>query len=410
MSTTPTAPAAETPSLHPLRVGDFRRFWAGATVSLFGDQFYFVALPWLVLQLTGSGLALGTVLMVAAIPRAVFMLVGGATSDRISPRRIMIATAIARTLLVSAIAALLYLHRIALWHIYLLAGAFGFADAFSYPAVQALIPALVALDRLPAANALIGGSVQLSTTAGPAPAGWTVKRWGIAPAFVVDAISFLFVIAALFTIPDPPAAPRSQRRGMAHSILEGLRYVAHDPPMRALLLVIAGLNFGVAGPLLVGLAAMAKTRFASATVFGTLLSSMAAGALVGTFLPAVMPRQRHRGPLLLVFSFLVGAGMVAIGFLHHVWTIAVILAVIGLGSGLVSVHLQAWFQARVERGLLGRVLSVLMFAAVGLIPFSYVLAGALVEINLTLMFAVSGAILLLVTAVAATNRAVRAID
>jgi MFS family permease len=410
MSASVAASGSETPSLHPLQVGNFRRFWVGATISLFGDQFYFVALPWLVLQLTGSGLALGTVLMVAAVPRAVFMLVGGATSDRISPRRIMIATAIARMLLVGAIAALIYLHRIALWHLYLLAAAFGFADAFSYPALQALIPSLVALDRLPAANALIGGSVQLSTTAGPAPAGWTVKRWGIATAFVADAVSFLFVIAALLTIPDPPPAPAAPRRGMAHAILEGLRYVAHDPPMRALLLVIAGLNFGVAGPLVVGLAAMAKIRFASATVFGTLLSAMAGGALVGTFLPALFRRQRHRGPLLLAFSFVVGAGMSVIGFLHQVWAIAAILAVIGLGSGLVSVHLQAWFQARVDRALLGRVLSVLMFAAVGLIPFSYVLAGALVEVNLTVMFVASGAILLLVTGIAAMNRAVRAID
>lgn len=388
----------------------FRRFWVGATISLFGDQFYFVALPWLVLQLTGSGLALGTVLMVAAVPRAIFMLLGGATSDRISPRRIMIATAVARTLLVAAIAILIDFHRIALWHLYILAGAFGFADAFSYPAVQALIPSLVGIDQLPAANALIVGSVQLSTTAGPAPAGWTLKRWGIATAFVVDAISFLFVIAALFAIPDPPATSASHRKGMAHAIVEGLRYVVRDAPMLALLIVMAGLNFGVAGPLVVGLAALGKYRFSSAAVFGTLLSSMAAGGLIGSFLPAVLRLRRHRGPMLLGFAFTLGAGMVVIGFLSHVWLIATVLVVMGLGSGLVNVHMQAWFQGRVDRAMLGRVMSVLMFAAVGLIPFSYILAGALVQVNLTLMFVVSGALVLLVTTIAALTPAVRAID
>ncbi len=406
----PAEALGETASVHPLRAKYFRRFWIGATISLFGDQFYLVALPWLVLQLTGSGLALGTILMVAAIPRAVFMLIGGAASDRISPRRVMIATGIARTILVAAVAGLIYLHLLRLWHLYLLAGAFGFADAFSYPAAMALLPSLVSLDRLPAANALFGGSAQLSTTVGPAPAGWTVKRWGVAAAFAIDAVSFLFVIAALLMIPDPPATPAARRPSMGKAILEGLRYVAQDPPMRALVLMIAAMNFGVAGPLVIGLAAIGKQRFRSAAVFGILLSAMAGGGLVGTFLPAIFRRQRHRGLLLLGFSFAVGVGMAAIGFLHHVAAIAAVLALVGLGSGLVGVHLQAWFQARVERALLGRVLSVLMFAAVGLIPFSYVMAGALIQVNLTLMFVVSAAILLVVTAFAALNPTVRAID
>jgi hypothetical protein len=86
------------------------------------------------------------------------------------------------------------------------------------------------------------------------------------------------------------------------------------------------------------------------------------------------------------------------------------LAVIGIGSGLVSVHLQTWFQARVDRALLARAPSVLMSAAVGLIPFSYANAGFFDEINLTLVFVASGALLFAVTNVAALTPAVRAID
>ena len=72
---------------HPMAVPHFRHLWIGITISVLGDQFYLVALPWLVLQLTGSGLALGTILMTAAIPRAALMLVGGAVIDRFSARR-----------------------------------------------------------------------------------------------------------------------------------------------------------------------------------------------------------------------------------------------------------------------------------------------------------------------------------
>src|SRR6476469_8686114 len=88
----------------------FRNLWIGGGVSAFGDQFYLVALPWLVLQLTGSNLAVGTVLMCAAIPRAVLMLGGGAMSDRIAPRRIMLTTASTRTLFVAAVGVIVWLH------------------------------------------------------------------------------------------------------------------------------------------------------------------------------------------------------------------------------------------------------------------------------------------------------------
>src|SRR5689334_22051020 len=92
---------------HPLRNGPFVLWWLGATTSLFGDQFYIVALPWIVLQLTGSAVAMGTVAMCAGIPRAALMLMGGAVTDRISARKVLMVTASARAALVAAIGVLL---------------------------------------------------------------------------------------------------------------------------------------------------------------------------------------------------------------------------------------------------------------------------------------------------------------
>src|SRR6476620_208909 len=107
--TTPETTAAErAPGI--FANSHFRNLWIGGAISAFGDQFYLVALPWLVLQLTGSNLAVGTVLMAAAVPRALLMLAGGAVSDRIAPRRIMLRTASLRTLFVGAVGALAYFH------------------------------------------------------------------------------------------------------------------------------------------------------------------------------------------------------------------------------------------------------------------------------------------------------------
>src|SRR5579859_7060017 len=133
------------PLIEPLLGRDFRLMFAGESVSLLGDQFHFVALAWLTLQLTGSGVALGTVLMAAAIPRAVFMLVGGAISDRISPRSLMLVANALRTVVV---AALVLTRHVQLWQLYVLGLVFGLVDAFFYPALHTIVPMLVCDEQL----------------------------------------------------------------------------------------------------------------------------------------------------------------------------------------------------------------------------------------------------------------------
>ena len=136
-ATVSTATMPITTVEHPLRNPNYRLWLIGGTISLLGDQFYFVALPWLVLQQTGSAVAMGAIMMAGAIPRALLMLMGGAVSDRISARKIMMATATARTICVTVIGALVWLQVLRTWELYALAFAFGVADAFTAPAQTA---------------------------------------------------------------------------------------------------------------------------------------------------------------------------------------------------------------------------------------------------------------------------------
>jgi len=397
---------------HPLRIAHFRNLWLGSAISLFGDQFYLVALPWLVLQRTGSSLALGTILMAAAVPRAVLMLAGGALTDRFSPRRVLMATASARSLLVAAIAVLAWLNVIHLWHIYALSLLFGVADAFSFPAGSALMPTLVASEQLPAANSVFASTAHLSGILGPAPAGIVVKTWGIAQAFFLDAVSFLFVIAALWRVPErpKPPVPAAKRPSMLHSIGEGLRYVLKDSALRSLVMLTAALNFCMTGPVSVGLATMAKFRFGSAAAFGTLLSCFSGGALAGMVLAGIMKRPPRRGLLLVGISFLMGLGLLMVGLSYRLVPIAVTLAFMGIGAGFVNVHIMSWMQGRVERQVLGRVMSVLMFSAIGLLPISLLVAGFVAQAHLSAMFVASGALVLAVGTAAALTSGVRQIE
>ena len=165
---------------HPLRERNFRMLWAGSGISAVGDQFYLVALPWVVLQLTGSAVAVGTILMAVAIPRAMLMLFGGALTDRISARRILMSTASARTLLVTVIGCLLWWRVLHIWELYVLGFFFGVADAFAWPAATTLLPSLVKREQLVAANSVFQTTGQLTTIVAPAPAGLVIKALGTA--------------------------------------------------------------------------------------------------------------------------------------------------------------------------------------------------------------------------------------
>ena len=176
------------------------------------------------------------------------------------------------------------------------------------------------------------------------------------------------------------------------------------------MVVFATINLCVSGPIGVGLAAMAKFQFGSAAAFGTFLSCFSGGTLAGVLAGGLVKRPRKRGLQFTVMSGLCGLELVGIGLAPRFAAIAALLALMGLGVGFVNVQFAAWMQMRVERALLGRVISVMMFAAVGLVPISYALSGFLAQWSLPGLFLVAGALLTAASAVALTGKAARHID
>jgi MFS family permease len=401
-------PVSTTSVEHPLRDARYRLWLIGGTISLLGDQFYLVGLPWLVLQQTGSALAMGTVMMAGAIPRALLMLMGGAVSDRISARKILMATAMARTLCVAVIGVLVWLRVLRTWELYALAVLFGVADAFAAPAQTAYLPSLLKREQLVAASSVSQSTAQLTTIVGPVPAGFVIKTLGMAWAFFVDAISFLFIIGALWKLPDPPKS-QTGRKAVWHSIAEGIAYVGNDVPLRSLMLLATIMNFCIAGPVSIGLAYLTKTRFGSPAIFGIVISAVAAGGLLGALLAGAW-KIRKRGLLILVVSVVLGLCLGAIGLLGKVWSIANVLLVMGAAAGMVNVHISAWAMQRIDAAMRGRAASVLMLASFGITPISLAVAGFLVSWNLKFMFLLAGGVMLLAAAGAALSKPVREIE
>ena len=280
----------------PLANRNFRLLAIGESVSNLGDQFYFIALPWLTLQLTGSPLDLGAVLMAVAIPRAILMILGGALSDRFSPRVVMLLSNLLRAGLTAILATLVTLQATQLWHLYLLAFSFGVIEGFFSPAAEAIVPTLAPEEQLVASNILGQSTNQLILLIGPALAGGVIVATGVGTAFVIDAVSFVISTVALLLIQQRPFAYGVESRAelsatppiasdgvpsapsLLAGISEGLRYSWRHRSLRTVLLALAALNLLFIGPLQVGIATLANERFpAGALALGIMTSAWGAG-------------------------------------------------------------------------------------------------------------------------------------
>jgi len=405
-ASTPTAskPAME----HPLRNSNYRLWLIGGTISLLGDQFYMVALPWLILQQTGSAVAMGAVMMAGSIPRALLMLMGGVLSDRMSARKIMMTTATARTICVAVIGILVWFGVLHMWELYILAVVFGVADAFAYPASTAYLPSLLQPEQLVAASSVGQSAAQLTTIAGPVPAGFVIKALGVAWAFFVDAVSFLFIIGALWKLPDPPKS-QAASKAVWPAIAEGITYVGRDVPLRSLMLLAMTMNFCFTGPVSIGLTYLTNARFGSPAILGTLMSAVAAGSLLGALLAGVW-KIRRRGILMLLVAAALAPCLGSIGLMDRVWPLAGVLFVIGALAALMNVHIGAWVMQRIDAAVRGRVASVLMLGSFGIMPISFAVAGFLIAWNLKFTFLIAGLAMLITAAGASLQKPVREIQ
>ena len=407
---------------------NFRLLWAGQATSILGDQFAMIALPWLVLKLTGDPLALGTVLALEGVPRALFMLVGGAVTDRFSSRTIMLISDMIRLFLFTLLAVMVVVGTIHLWMLYALGLAFGLVSGFFNPASSSFVPQVVDQEDLRAGNALMQGTAQLSIFLGPVLAGGLIALFshqqpgaatpdlsGIALAFAIDALTFLVSAVTLWMmkVSQSRTAKAESVSSILTAIQEGIRYVAADPALRLVYIVIAAANFLFVGPLLVGIPVLANTRLVEgAAAFGIIMSAYGGGNLVGIILGGSLPRLNgERMSIVLVgLILLFGVALAGFAFVTETWIAAVALLILGVGNGYLAITLISTLQERTPQAMLGRMMSLILFANVGLVPVSQTVSGALIKLDMNSLFIGAGILMALLGVWMAFNPTTRSLS
>jgi MFS family permease len=358
-----------------LRHRDFRLLWVGRLLSFTGSFMQNAAILWHVSLLVPperKALALGFVGLVRVLPIIVFSLISGVAADALDRRRLMLMTNLAAAMVAVALAFLSLRGLTAVWPIYALAAIGASVGAFDLPARQALVPSLVPREHLPNAIALNSIMFQLASVAGPSLGGLLIAVEGVASAYIVNALSFVFVIAALLMMRHEPSST-SQTDVNAdtkadlslRAALEGLRFVFRSPLIRSTMVLDFLVTFFASATALLPIYAQDILRVGPQG-YGWLFAAPSIGALVTS--AAMVPLTEHidrRGPTLIWAVVGHGIATIMFGVSTGFWLAFVALALTGATDTVSMVIRNIVRQLETPDRLRGRMTGVNMVFFVG---------------------------------------------
>ncbi|MGA7988587.1 MAG: MFS transporter [Candidatus Dormiibacterota bacterium] len=378
---------------------NYRLYFFGQVVSISGTWMQSVAQAWFVVQNTHSPLAVGFLAVCQFGPYGVLGLFGGAIADRLDQRKVLIGTQTAFMIAATLLAVLTLTGHATVWEVYVIAAISGTVTVLDNPVRQAFTIQMVGRDELPNAVALNSSIFNASRIVGPAIAGGLIAIAGVGICFLINALSYLAVLAALglMRVHDLFPTSRDQHpQNLFRGSLDGLKFAWRTPVIRSVLMMMLfiatiSMNFSVLLPIVAS-----RTLHSGAEVFGILSALFGFGAFLGALFSASLGRaSRHT---MLVGAALFSASELALAPLHVIWAAGIALVVVGIAFTLYTAQANSTLQLAVTDQMRGRVLGIYGYVFFGTAPIGGFLAGWLAEVGGTeLAFLVAG-----LTGIAAT--------
>ncbi|MCC7415756.1 MAG: MFS transporter [Acidobacteria bacterium] len=363
---------------------DFRVQWFGACTSSIGTWMQMSAQQWLVGSLTDfSALYLGLDAFLQQLPIILFSLIGGVFADRYDRRRTLIASQYVQMSTSAALALLMYLQAVEIWHILALSFITGCAQSFGGPAYQALIPTLVDKRDLPNAVALNSIQFNVARLLGPLMFGGVVAIFihygydepqAMNLCFLLNALSFVVVINTLMML-RVKHIPSGAGKSVRDELKSGLSYVKHHDNLGALIVLAAATTF-------LGFAVMnflpifAKQIFGEgAATFSFLVASSAAGAIVGALIVAWLGKFRHMGVTALLVQAVYGVLIIGFAASRSLTVSYALLFLTGVAQMIVFSTITSIVQLIAPDSMRGRVMSIYMLFFRGGMPIGSLVSG-----------------------------------
>lgn len=405
--------------LAPLRIANFRWLVAGQTISRLGDQFYFVAIPWLVLRVSDSPASLALVSGAAAAALGIFTLVGGVLADRYGPRALMLGSDVGRLLVIGVLGALAIVSTPPLWLLIALSALLGIGGGLFYPASAAMIPFLVPSDDLQAGNSFDQITNQIGNFLGPGIAGVLLGATRLAFGFVIDAITFAVSVISLAFIRVPrhgashaSADGKAEKpKGGLKAVFEAFRFMFATPLLFTMVLLSLLANFAVNGLFEVALPLQLKQWVGIAggpQALGIVISGFGFGSVLGAVCAGAAGKLRHTAVIAAICLLPMGALVALSPYLGGAVPVAVDFAVIGMLNGMCNVLLITLMQRFIPIEMMGRMMSILFLGSFVGTPLSIAAYGAAASLvpNIAWLFVAGGTLFCLAGVIALTRKVV----
>jgi MFS family permease len=384
-----------------LNYPNYRLWFSGQIVSLFGTWMQNTAQQFLIYELTHSPVYLGYVGFAAGIPSWLLMLFGGLAADRLARRTLLIITQTSMMLLAFILAGLTFLDIVQPWHIVVLAGLLGVANAFDAPARMAIIPELVDnSEDLTNAIALNGTMFNTATIIGPSAAGLIYAAFGPSWCFILNGITFLAVIVALVLMKLPKLPPALGRPSALKELKEGIQYVFSMPTVLSILglasiVSLCGYSFVTLMPIWA-----VEVLGGDVTTNGLLRSAQGVGALIGALSIASLGRFRYRGKLLSIGTFTFPLVLIAFAFVRWLPLALLLLGCAGASIVFINNLSNSLVQSNVRDALRGRVMGIYSLTFFGVMPVGSLITGEVADRIGPTLTVVLGSTIILVFAIA----------
>jgi MFS family permease len=363
-----------------LKYRNYRLFFSGQSISLIGTWMQRIAMPWLVYHITGSALLLGVVSFAGQIPTFLLAPFAGVLTDRFSRYRVLLVTQIISSIQAFILAILAITGSIQIWHIVVLSIALGCINAFDIPSRHSFVIEMVEkkedLGNAIALNSMMFNGARLL---GPSVAGLMLATTGEGVCFMINAISYLFVIISLLLMKVKSREIKIKESRMFSEMKEGLRYTFGFAPIRYLILLLGVVSLmGSSYQVLMPVYAKEVLGGGSDT-FGFLMGAAGMGALLGALYLASKESILKLGRIIPLACGLFGIGLIFIAFSRVFLISLIILVFAGMGMMLHTASSNTILQTITDDDKRGRVMGFYTMAIMGTAPFGSLIAGALAK-------------------------------
>ncbi|MBT2201914.1 MFS transporter [Bacillus thuringiensis] len=377
----------------------FLLLWVSTIFSGLSFSMFYFAEAWYVVQELNLEASLGIIYIIGAIPRIIFMLLGGVLADRLSQSKIMFFSNLTKAILIGGLVLLLFTGEINFWTLIIFALFFGVLDAFFWPASSSITPVIVPKEFLTRANSVIQTTSQATSILGPMISGFIIVGFDYTGIFSLITILLILGSCFIFFIKVNKKVVNTQenKHHLLLSLKEGINYVKKAPILMAFLLKTLFLNLFFIGPLTIGVPIFVKNILKGQTIdYSFIMSFLAIGMVLGSIILGIINLKRKRGILSLTSQMFVGLCFLILSFSNEIWQSVVIVVFLGISMTISNICAVSVVQNEAEPEMIGRVMSIQTVSSMGLTPISYGLTSLSLSLEIDIKFIIMAGALSLI--------------